>query len=177
MAVTPWSGTVKGAALKKSYSIATGGAVVAGLIYAGAAAAQQPPEAWVGRTRVGSGGADGPGLTLDWHTVDGGGATFLTGGLFALGSTAGQADAGRMSGGGFELGGGFWYGVQSAGSCYANCDGSTGTPQLTANDFQCFVNSFAAGSAYANCDGSTGTPALTANDFQCFVNTFAGGCT
>lgn len=29
---------------------------------------------------------------------------------------------------------------------------------------------------YANCDGSTGSPLLTANDFQCFINRFAGGC-
>jgi hypothetical protein len=60
--------------------------------------------------------------------------------------------------------------------CYPNCDGSTGSPLLTANDFQCFINSFAAGASYANCDASTGTPALTANDFQCFINAFAAGC-
>ncbi len=59
---------------------------------------------------------------------------------------------------------------------YANCDNSTGTPALTANDFQCFLNSFASKSVYANCDGSTGTPPLTANDFQCFLNKFAMGC-
>jgi hypothetical protein len=61
--------------------------------------------------------------------------------------------------------------------CYANCDGSTGSPLLTANDFQCFLNKFAANDTYANCDGSTGTPLLTANDFQCFLNKFAAGCT
>ncbi len=61
--------------------------------------------------------------------------------------------------------------------CYANCDASTGTPNLTANDFQCFLNKFAAGESYANCDASTGTPNLTANDFQCFLNKFAAGCT
>ncbi len=61
--------------------------------------------------------------------------------------------------------------------CYANCDSSAGTPLLTANDFQCFINQFAAGTSYANCDASTGTPALTANDFQCFINRFAAGCT
>ncbi len=61
-------------------------------------------------------------------------------------------------------------------SCYANCDGSSGTPLLTANDFQCFINKFAGNDPYANCDGSTGTPALTANDFQCFINKYAGGC-
>ncbi len=45
---------------------------------------------------------------LSWHTVDGGGATFSTGGDFELGGTIGQPDAGFMSGGDFELTGGFW---------------------------------------------------------------------
>ena len=61
-------------------------------------------------------------------------------------------------------------------ACYANCDGSSGTPVLTSNDFQCFLNRFAAADTYANCDGSTGTPLLTSNDFQCFLNKFATGC-
>lgn len=60
--------------------------------------------------------------------------------------------------------------------CYTNCDESTGTPLLTQNDFQCFINRFAAGETYANCDGSTGVPLLTQNDFQCFLNRFATGC-
>jgi choice-of-anchor B domain-containing protein len=60
--------------------------------------------------------------------------------------------------------------------CYANCDGSSGSPLLTANDFQCFLNKFAAGEPSANCDGSSGSPLLTANDFQCFLNKFAAGC-
>jgi len=66
-------------------------------------------------------------------------------------------------------------GVCSTG-CYANCDGSTSIPLLTANDFQCFLNEFAAGNMYANCDGSTAAPTLTANDFQCFLNAYAAGC-
>ncbi len=61
--------------------------------------------------------------------------------------------------------------------CYPNCDGSTAAPVLTANDFQCFLNSFASVASYANCDGSTAAPLLTANDFQCFLNRFASGCT
>ncbi len=64
----------------------------------------------------------------------------------------------------------------SQSSCYANCDGSTSAPLLTANDFQCFLNAFAANDTYANCDGSTSAPLLTANDFQCFLNTYAAGC-
>ncbi len=63
------------------------------------------------------------------------------------------------------------------GTCYANCDNSTGSPRLTANDFQCFIDAFASGLTYANCDGSSGTPTLTANDFQCFINAYATGCT
>ena len=68
-------------------------------------------------------------------------------------------------------------GGSGGGGCYANCDGSTGSPLLTANDFQCFLNKYAANDPYANCDGSTGSPLLTANDFQCFLNKYAAGCT
>jgi len=58
-------------------------------------------------------------------------------------------------------------------ACFANCDFSTGTPVLTANDFQCFLDRYVAGSASANCDGTGG---LTANDFQCFINKYVSGC-
>lgn len=60
--------------------------------------------------------------------------------------------------------------------CYANCDGSTGSPLLTGNDFQCFINRYAVGSSLANCDGSTAIPVLTGNDFQCFIDAYAAGC-
>ncbi len=66
--------------------------------------------------------------------------------------------------------------IAAATPCYVNCDGSTSTPILTANDFQCFLNQFASGNAAANCDGSTIAPTLTANDFQCFLNRYASGC-
>jgi len=62
------------------------------------------------------------------------------------------------------------------GGCYPNCDGSTGSPKLTGNDFTCFINAFSTGASYANCDGSTGTPALTGNDFTCFINAYSLGC-
>ncbi len=60
--------------------------------------------------------------------------------------------------------------------CYANCDGSTGTPALTAADFTCFLTKFRASDSYANCDGSTGVPSLTAADFTCFLTKFRAGC-
>jgi len=61
-------------------------------------------------------------------------------------------------------------------ACYANCDGSTGSPVLSAGDFICFLGRFRAAEAYANCDGSTGSPTLTAADFICFLGRFRAGC-
>lgn len=70
-------------------------------------------------------------------------------------------------------------------SCVANCDGSTASPLLTANDFMCFLNRYheAMGlpyaqqvTSYANCDGSTTHPVLNIGDFVCFNNRFATGC-
>jgi hypothetical protein len=47
---------------------------------------------------------------LTWSTIDGGGHMFSTGGVYALGGTIGQADAGALSGGVYALRGGFWGG-------------------------------------------------------------------
>ena len=41
----------------------------------------------------------GGGYDLTWNSIDGGGATFSTGGGYSLGGTIGQADAGAASGG------------------------------------------------------------------------------
>jgi len=49
---------------------------------------------------------------LSWSTIDGGGGT-STGGNFTLSGTLGQPDAGMMSGGDYELTGGFWGGWSS----------------------------------------------------------------
>jgi Divergent InlB B-repeat domain len=50
------------------------------------------------------------GYTLDWWTVDGGGATFSTGGSYSLGGTIGQPDVGTSTGGPYTLDSGFWGG-------------------------------------------------------------------
>ena len=47
--------------------------------------------------------------SIPWYTVDGGGGT-STGGGYTLSGTAGQPDAGLLTGGEFRLGGGFWGG-------------------------------------------------------------------
>ncbi len=48
--------------------------------------------------------------SLDWYTVDGGGAT-STGGSYTLRGTIGQPDFGWLTGGDYALAGGFWPGV------------------------------------------------------------------
>jgi hypothetical protein len=59
----------------------------------------------------------GGGYDLDWHTVDGGGVMFSTGGDFELSGTIGQPDAGGpLTGGDFELTGGFW--AMEAEACF-----------------------------------------------------------
>ena len=53
----------------------------------------------------------GGGFDLTWSTIDGGGATTVSGGGYELGGTIGQYDAGPLTGGTFTLTGGFWGGT------------------------------------------------------------------
>ena len=50
----------------------------------------------------------GGSYNLTWNTFDGGGRTFSTGGVYVLGGSAGQPDAGVAAGGSYGLFGGFW---------------------------------------------------------------------
>ncbi len=56
-------------------------------------------------------GQSGGPYVLERHTIDGGGVS--SGGQYLVSGTIGQAEAGVMSGGGYELLGGFWSGVPS----------------------------------------------------------------
>jgi hypothetical protein len=58
----------------------------------------------LGRAEAQTGGP----FSLTWSTVDGGGQTFGSGGVYSLAGTAGQPDAARATGGTFGLQGGFW---------------------------------------------------------------------
>jgi hypothetical protein len=53
-------------------------------------------------------GQSGGPYDLTWGTVDGGGATFSSGGIYRVGGTIGQPDAGTLTGGSDTLDGGFW---------------------------------------------------------------------
>lgn len=60
--------------------------------------------------------------------------------------------------------------------CYANCDGSSGSPALSPADFTCFLSAYRSGNDYANCDQSTGAPTLSPADFTCFLAKYRAGC-
>ena len=67
---------------------------------------------------------------VSWHTIDGGGEMSSSGGGFELAGTIGQPDAGVMTGGGFEITGGFWVVPPPVtGACSRDpewvCDGDT----------------------------------------------------
>lgn len=45
---------------------------------------------------------------IPWHSIDGGGRTIISAGIFELGGTIGQPDTGTLTGGPFTIVGGFW---------------------------------------------------------------------
>ncbi len=59
--------------------------------------------------------AGGPGYTLDWWTVDGGGDSVSDGSGYTLADAIGQPEATVWQGGGYSLTGGFWGRAASAG--------------------------------------------------------------
>lgn len=79
--------------------------------------------------------AIGEGYELSWNSIDGGGVMRSTGGDFELSGTIGQADAGALSGGRFELNGGFWFELPPG-----DCD-EDGVVHLTDHEFftQCLA--------------------------------------
>ncbi len=108
---------------------------------------------------------------MDWHTVDGGGEMFTTGGAFELSGTMGQPDAGAMTGGDFGLVGGFWAigGGDSppCDPCDMNCDGD-----VNAIDIEPFLDLLFSGGMPCNtCTGDVnGDGSIDALDIEPFLN-------
>jgi hypothetical protein len=101
---------------------------------------------------------------ISWSTIDGGGQMNSSGGTYLLSGTIGQADAQSppvMSGGSYELTGGFWPVTQV---CY--CPGDlTGDGKKDGRDIQLFVACVMSGGncSCADVDAMNGvTPADTA---------------
>ena len=77
---------------------------------------------------------------MSWYTIDGGGGS-SSGGVFVVNGTIGQPDAGAMSGGSFQLAGGFWNGTPKCDPIDFNRDGIF--PDI--QDLLDFLNVFAGG--------------------------------
>ncbi len=125
--------------------------------------------------------AAGSGYEIHWWTVDGGGDLWSTGGPFELAGTIGQPDAGSMSGGVYELAGGFWAGVGlEAGALLGdlNCDGL-----VNVFDIDPFVLALTDPAAYAlaypDCDymlaDINGDGLVNVFDIDPFVELLVGG--
>lgn len=107
---------------------------------------------------------------LSWSTIDGGGATFSTGGAYSLGGTSGQPDAGSlttpMSGGAFTLVGGFW--PAAGGTCTLagdmNLDGAR-----DGVDVQGFVNCLLGLGANCSCADLDASGTVNTTDAASFV--------
>jgi hypothetical protein len=104
------------------------------------------------------------------YTIDGGGVTSTTGGVFELGGTIGQPDASdTMSGGDFELTGGFWATVNVV-PCLVDL---TGDGNVDIFDVLAFVD------AYNNADlivDYNGDNVINIFDVLAFVDLYNAGC-
>ena len=107
---------------------------------------------------------------INWYTIDGGGEMFTFGGDYELSGTIGQHDAGTLSGGAFELAGGFWPAFTVADPCVGdfNGDGTVNTLDVLA-----FLNAWAAGDSSADINGDGTVNTL---DVLAFLNAWAAGC-
>lgn len=80
-----------------------------------------------------AGAGDPPVFEIPWYSIDGGGGT-SEGGQFTVTGTIGQHDTGTMTGGEFEISGGFWAAsslLQLPGDCEHDGD-------VDLDDYVCF---------------------------------------
>jgi hypothetical protein len=110
--------------------------------------------------------------TLDWWTVDGGGVMWSTGGGFELGGTIGQPDASMvvMTGGAFELTGGFW----AVPPCWCMSDVNN-DGWRDGLDVQEFVDCLLAGGVNCACADLYTDGVLDVNDIGTFVSDLLAG--
>lgn len=115
-------------------------------------------------------GAQAQTYELSWFTIDSGGEMFTFGGDYELSGTIGQHDAGTLTGGAYELAGGFWPVAAVEPPCVAdfNNDGTVNTLDMLA-----FLNAWAAGDPAADINGDGLVNTL---DVLAYLNLWAAGC-
>ena len=115
-------------------------------------------------------------FAIDWNTIDCGGTMSSSGGPFTLAGTIGQHDAGSpsqpLSGGGFQLVGGFWA-ISSVAGCV--CQGDlNGDSTRNGGDVQQFVTCLIQGST-CTCGDMDGSASVTVGDVPLFVAALLSG--
>jgi hypothetical protein len=110
-----------------------------------------------------------PPFTIDWDTLDGGGAINLTGGTLTVSLTLGQPDAHRpFNSGTFDVMGGFWAGFEVF--CPADFNKDSNVDFF---DYLDFVAAFDSESPAADFNGDS---AIDFFDYLDFVAAFDTGC-
>ncbi len=107
---------------------------------------------------------------IDWHTVDGGGEMFSTGGTYELGGTIGQPDAGAMTGGDYSLTGGFW----ALPPCWCLSDMNNDGVR-NGQDVRAFVECFLAAGSNCACADLQTDGVLDMADVATFVDDLLAG--
>ncbi len=132
----------------------------------------------IGAIAIWAGAAMAQNFDVSWHTVNGGGGQ-SAGGAFAVSGTIGQPDAGPaagvMTGGNYELTGGFWAGAAVPG---CNCLGDMNTDgQRNGGDIQLFVDCLLMGGS-CQCADVDGLSGITLEDADAFILDLlsAGSC-
>lgn len=115
-------------------------------------------------------------MTIDWSTIDGGGAMNSTGGTFTLSGTIGQPDAASnptLTGGTFELTGGFWP-VSNVCFCLADMNHDGKKDGL---DVQSFLGCMFSPGGDCSCADTNQAGGVTLADVSVFVNDLIAGST
>ena len=108
-------------------------------------------------------------FSVSWYSIDGGGGTSV-GGTFELSGTIGQPDAGNLSGGGFELRGGFWPAMQES-TLLGDVNLDSVVNLL---DVDPFIDRIATGTFQAEADCNQ-DGAVNLLDVDAFISILAGG--
>lgn len=111
---------------------------------------------------------------IDWHTIDGGGEMWSTGGTYELGGTIGQPDAGAMTGAGpggtYSLTGGFW----ALPPCWCLSD-MNNDGKRNGDDIQAFVDCMTGGGSNCACADLDTNSVLNMTDVTMFVSGLLAG--
>ena len=125
---------------------------------------------WGGTAAAQSGG----GFDLSWSTIDGGGGVSMGANLVCAG-TVGQTHTARLTGGPYQLSGGFWSGVSLGGVCVGDCNDDG---QVTVDDLLIMVNIALGLAPFAECPAgdSSGDDMITIEDILIAVSNALNGC-